>query len=76
MTPDELKLSNSLITYWSNFAKTGDPNRGAPVTLQWPAFKSDSLWPQMFFATPKNSVKSSYRKEFCDFWDSLGYTPL
>ncbi|XP_062600545.1 cAMP-regulated D2 protein-like [Saccostrea cucullata] len=76
ITPDEVKLSNSLIAYWSNFAKTGNPNRGAPVTLQWPIYEPSSLWPQMYFATPSNSVKSSYRKEFCDFWDSLGYNPL
>lgn len=76
ITPAELKLSDSLISYWSNFAKTGDPNRGTPVTLEWPQYKSDSLWPQMFFATPSNSVKSSYRKEYCDFWDSIGYTPI
>jgi carboxylesterase type B len=76
ITPDELKLSDSLISYWSNFAKSGDPNRGTPVTLDWPPYKPDSLWPQMFFATPSNSVKSSYRKNHCDFWDILGYTPL
>ena len=52
-TADEEKLSNQMITYWTNLAKYGDPNGGR-----------DSSWPQytyqtksvLRFLTPDNKV--------------------
>jgi para-nitrobenzyl esterase len=35
-TPEDRKLEDAMTTYWTNFAKTGDPN-GKSVP-QWPAF--------------------------------------
>ena len=66
MTSDELKLSGNLVAYWTNFAKNNNPNIGLPVPDIWPTYQ-----PMHFDVSSK--VISDYRKEFCDFWDSVGY---
>ncbi|XP_013381864.1 fatty acyl-CoA hydrolase precursor, medium chain-like [Lingula anatina] len=37
-TDDEKQLTKMLITYWSNFAKTGNPNMPEPVPAIWEEF--------------------------------------
>ena len=35
-------LSEIMQTYWTNFAKTGDPNRGGDMPVpEWPVWNSD-----------------------------------
>ena len=41
-TPDERALSATLVTYWTNFARTGSPNGGGEV--QWPRYGASSAY--------------------------------
>ena len=45
MRPEDYKLSDLMQTYWTNFARTGDPN-GA-VAPRWPAYDAAGNWQVM-----------------------------
>ena len=49
-TPEDLKLSDAISSYWVNFAKTGDPN--GPGLPTWPAFAENDQRAMVFEATP------------------------
>jgi para-nitrobenzyl esterase len=51
--------------YWSNFAKSGDPNgAGLPA---WPKFDAKSRG-YLEFATSGPSVKQGLRRPYCDLF--------
>ncbi|CAG5119696.1 unnamed protein product [Candidula unifasciata] len=73
-TEDERQLSRKMMTYWSNFAKTGDPNQ-APGDLalpEWPQFKVNE---QQYINLSVASFASGQpwgkgpRTQQCAFWD-------
>ncbi|MBN1781656.1 carboxylesterase family protein [bacterium] len=50
MTEADLKISESMATYWTNFAKTGNPNgEGVP---EWPNFSDETPDVMVFGQTP------------------------
>lgn len=49
-TPEDLKLSDAISSYWVNFAKSGDPN--GPGLPKWPAFAESNQQGMVFAATP------------------------
>jgi carboxylesterase type B len=79
---DETTLSQSLVDYWTNFAKTGDPNRATldtdttTPTIETSSSSTSALlnWPQyqigsdqvMHFATPNNYVQTGLLKDYCN----------
>ena len=72
-TSDEMDLHRTMVSYWTNFAHTGNPNTGSSsVNTTWPAYspKSPSI---MDFKTPISENLVQFRKDFCDLWDSVGY---
>lgn len=83
-TQEELILSDDLITYFTNFAKSGNPNspgvgkHSRPTKRQeqivnWPNYNSDNGWPLMRFMTPNSKLDPDFNAPYCDFWDRVGY---
>eukprot|EP01127_Copromyxa_protea_P023276 TRINITY_DN867_c0_g1_i1.p1 TRINITY_DN867_c0_g1~~TRINITY_DN867_c0_g1_i1.p1 ORF type:complete len:520 (-),score=126.15 TRINITY_DN867_c0_g1_i1:34-1593(-) len=70
-TSAEQVLSGTIIDYFTNFAKNGNPNVGNPVSLNWPKW-TPSTPTNLEFNTP-NKLNTNLRKEHCDFWDQHGY---
>jgi len=65
-TPDDAALSNLLQAYWTNFAKTGDPNAsGLPNWPQW----SD---PRKEFLVVNSDASVSTQRNFPPFLSRLG----
>ena len=50
-TPEDLKLSDMMMTYWTNFAKNHDPN--GPGLPTWPAFNEAKPQTMILTTTPK-----------------------
>lgn len=65
------RVSQSMGTYWTNFAKSQNPNQPVSTTVQWPKpTMGDEKY--MYFQDPLQ-VESDYIKNDCDFWDTIGY---
>jgi para-nitrobenzyl esterase len=49
--PEDRQLSNQIQQYWTNFARTGDPNGGAvsgiPALPKWPTYSAADNWQVM-----------------------------
>jgi para-nitrobenzyl esterase len=66
-TPQERALSDAMMRYWVNFAKTGDPNDGALPT--WLAYTLAED-PHLQLDVPIKADRA-LRKRYCDFFDQL-----
>ena len=66
-TPDQQQLSQAMITYWTNFANTGDPNSAGVPT--WPPYNSAADQFQSLIP-PDPTVESSFATDhLCTtFW--------
>jgi para-nitrobenzyl esterase len=65
---DQQKLSDAMVKYWTNFAKTGDPNdQRLPVWPKWTPANEQTQLLDLQITTAKDSGVD--RK--CDFWDTL-----
>jgi para-nitrobenzyl esterase len=63
LTKKEVKLSDRMAAYWSNFAKNGDPN-GSKLP-NWPIYTVDG--DKNITLDTKIKTNTSLRKEFCQF---------
>lgn len=62
------ELSDTMISYWSSFTRTGDPN--SSYTPAWPRYSTDSDV-MMSLKAGGTAPKTSFREEHrCDFWDN------
>uniref|UniRef100_A0A8C6KTU9 Carboxylic ester hydrolase n=1 Tax=Nothobranchius furzeri TaxID=105023 RepID=A0A8C6KTU9_NOTFU len=66
-------VSRYMIAYWTNFAKTGDPNKGGlSVPVSWPAFTSTGhQFLEINSKMDKGYVGQKLRMRFVNFWTSV-----
>lgn len=71
--PRHRDLSRYIIAYWTNFAKTGDPNKGgSDVPATWPLFKGDGhQYLEIHHDMNKNYIHQKLRMRFVHFWTSV-----
>jgi acetylcholinesterase/cholinesterase len=65
------RVSQSMANYWTNFAKTQDPNQPLHVPIPWPRVTNINET-YMYFQDPLE-IRENYLKDDCDFWDEIGY---
>jgi para-nitrobenzyl esterase len=69
-TPGDRSLSRAMGAYWSQFARTGDPNPKAPTALPpWPRYERGEERAIVFDDTI--STTSQIAESRCDFWDHV-----
>ncbi len=64
-------ISQGMATYWTNFAKSENPNDPSSVPLSWLKF-TDGNETYMFIQNPFQ-LGQNYVKDDCDLWDQIGY---
>jgi para-nitrobenzyl esterase len=65
--PDDRKLSDTIETYWTNFAKRGDPNGlGVP---EWPQYSAKDNYPVMHLDVVVKAEPETHRPRH-SFWDA------
>ena len=68
-TPAQQQLSAAMVSYWTNFAATGDPNGGSLPT--WSLYNpTTDVFQSLIPPTP--TTESTFDSEhLCDFWNSI-----
>jgi para-nitrobenzyl esterase len=67
--PEDQQVSELMAAYWTNFAKTGDPN-GANLP-HWPAYDSQNHY-QVMHLTPKPAPAPDSHRDRYEFLERLG----
>jgi len=71
-TPDEEALSAAMESYWTSFARTGNPNAEG-TQINWPPF-TPAGQQSMLFQTPQNAILSHNQTTECDWWaNTIGF---
>ncbi|XP_046549631.1 acetylcholinesterase-like isoform X2 [Haliotis rubra] len=69
-TDVDKSISRSMMTYWANFAKTGNPNLPETPNYQWPTYnRMDERF--LVFSSSGLTTEQGMRKQQCVFWNTL-----
>jgi para-nitrobenzyl esterase len=69
LTPEEEQLAASMVGYWTQFARAGEPN--SPATPSWPAYTpANDIYQSLVPPTPGPETGFAADHK-CAFWDSL-----
>ncbi|CAF0724876.1 unnamed protein product [Rotaria sp. Silwood1] len=71
LTDADRYMSQTLATYWTNYAKSKDPNQPVQASLRWPKFVR-GFEQYLYFQDPLQ-IQEKYLQDDCDFWDTIGY---
>nr|XP_046172591.1 bile salt-activated lipase-like [Oncorhynchus gorbuscha] len=71
--PSHRDVSRYLIAYWTNFARTGDPNNGeSKVPVTWPAYTtSGQKYLEINAHMNENYVHEKMRVRFVNWWSNI-----
>ncbi|CAF2500161.1 unnamed protein product [Rotaria sp. Silwood2] len=72
--PEEIDLSLHLIRYWTNFAKTGNPNEPAYVPVYWPPYEKTKKT-YINFHTYDTQIEEQFFEERFQFWNMILHRP-
>jgi len=70
--PEDRKLSDQMGRYWTNFARTGDPNSGD--LPKWPSYNAAGGWQVMHLDADSQAKPDAYRERYV-FLDSVWGKP-
>ncbi|KAK4811583.1 hypothetical protein QYF61_016890 [Mycteria americana] len=70
--PKHRTVSGAMIAYWTNFARTGDPNKGnSEVPVNWPLYtREEGYYLEINNKINQNSVKQNLKAQYVTFWNS------
>jgi para-nitrobenzyl esterase len=60
--PEDRELSERMMRYWTNFARTGDPN--GPTLPEWPAYTDQSGWEVMHLGVVQEPTRDTHRERY------------